>query len=333
MFLGIEIGGTKLQLGLGDGRSGSLAALERLDVDANAGAQGILGQIEQSGRRLLGSYEVSAICIGFGGPVDSTAGRVTVSHQISGWKDFPLVEWCQEKFGIATVLHNDCDAAAVAEATLGAGRSHRVAFFVTVGTGVGGGLVIDDCLYDSEHSAAAEIGHLRPGLDADRADRTIESLASGRGIESALRARLADGEIDQWHTSKGPIDSDDRLDLLSRCAGRPEDLSAREIAEAAADGNLAALEVLHRATRALGWGIAQVITLLSPGVVVIGGGVSLIGERLFFEPIRTAVAEYVFPPLEGSYSIVPAELGEEVVVHGALALAASSALGSTGPSQ
>ena len=97
------------------------------------------------------------------------------------------------------------------------------------------------------------------------------------------------------------------------------------MAEAAKAGNKAALAIFRRATQTYGWAIAQMITLLSPQVVVIGGGVPLAGEALFFAPLRKEVERYVFPPLRGTYRIAPAELGEEVVVHGALALARAQA--------
>jgi glucokinase len=113
-------------------------------------------------------------------------------------------------------------------------------------------------------------------------------------------------------------------DLWRRCKGDPEQLSAKVVAVAAAEGNQLALDVLSHAWQALGWGIAQMITLLAPAVVVIGGGVSLMGEELLFEPLRAAVERYVFPPFAGTYQVVPAKLGEEMVVYGALALAAGA---------
>jgi glucokinase len=130
-----------------------------------------------------------------------------------------------------------------------------------------------------------------------------------------VRRRLADAE----QTGK-----EYSADLLHRAGGDLDALTAKMVAQAAADGNEIAREVLNHATQALGWAIAQVITLLAPGVVVVGGGVSLSGEQ-FFAPLREQAARYVFPPLAGSYEIAPARLGELVVVHGALALAAESA--------
>jgi len=309
MYLGIEIGGTKLQLGVGTADGTELTALERLDIDPTRGAEGILKQIAQTGRRLIAEHEITRVGFGFGGPIDAAKGQVVTSHQVSGWNNFPLAKWCREKLDRPAVLGNDCDVAALAEATLGAGRGHRGVFFVTVGTGVGGGLVIDGRLHGSGRPAVAEIGHLRPGLDAEHPDQTVESLASGRGIETACRGQLR--EI--------PGTSSD--DLLTRCGGDEQSLTAKMIAEAAVDGNDLAAKVLRDAVRVLGWAIAQVITLTAPQRVVIGGGVSLMGEQLFFAPLRESVEQYLFPPLINSYHIVPAKLGEEVVVHGALAIA------------
>ncbi len=312
MYLGIEIGGTKLQLGVGRGDGSAFVAFERLDVDPSKGAEGILADMERVGRKMVERHEVQGAGIGFGGPIDSEAGIVTKSHQISGWDRFPLAEWCRDKYGVPTKLGNDCDCAALAEAKFGAGRGKKAVFFVTVGTGVGGGFVIDGKLYGSGRPAVAEIGHLRPGLDADRPEITVESIASGRGIEAAARACLAE------------CDPLDRADLLRRADDDPAQITARDVAMAAEAGNQAACLVIDRACQALGWGIAQVITLLAVNVVVVGGGVSLAGETLFFGPLRRDVRQYVFPPLADSFEILPAGLGELVVVHGALALAAEN---------
>ena len=110
---------------------------------------------------------------------------------------------------------------------------------------------------------------------------------------------------------------------MDRCSGDVEQLTAKVIAQAAAEGNEVARDVMQHACDALGLAIAQAITLVAPEVVIVGGGVTLVGEQMFFAPLRRAVDRFVFPPLAGSFSILPARLGELVVVHGALALAAS----------
>ena len=311
MFLGIEIGGTKLQLGVGDGRSAALVELVRHTVDADRGAAGIRAQIESSGRALCQKYHLQNVGIGFGGPVNKISGTTTKSHQIAGWESFPLASWCQERLQMQAVIGNDCDVAALAEARLGAGRGAGSVFYVTVGTGIGGGLVLNGQLHGDGRPAAAEIGHLRPGLPADHSGMTVESLASGPAIAVAAKAATSS------HSQQA-------VDLLARVNGDRDKITAQVVAEAAASGNLLAREILASACQVLGWGIAQVITLIAPEVIVVGGGVSLMGEEIFFAPLRAEVSRYVFPPLADSYRIVPAMLGDLVVVHGALALAADA---------
>lgn len=340
MFLGIEIGGTKLQLGVGAGDGSALAALERFDVDPRLGAEGIRRQIEVSGQGLCERFAVRGIGIGFGGPLDTRLGRTLRSHHVSGWDDFPLATWCQEKLGRRPRIENDADTAGLAEALFGAGRGRDPVLYLTVGTGIGGGLIHQGKIYGGRGRGATEIGHLRPGLSADTPDAIVESFAAGWGIAAAAQSALSEPvshRISALASRPGkyldPEDVRQRLieeeevheqhagDLLARCDRDPERLTTKIVAQAAAEGNLLAAEILARAWQALGWAIAQTITLMAPEVVVIGGGVSLMGEALFFEPVRSEVARYVFPPYAGHYDVVPAALGEEVVIHGALALA------------
>ncbi len=340
MFLGIEIGGTKLQLGVGLGDGAPLAALERFTVDPGLAAAGILETIDAAATKLIARHQVSAIGIGFGGPVDSPAGRVIKSHQIEGWDDFELVTWCRRRLGIPARLQNDCDVAALAEARFGAGRDARVVFYITVGTGVGGGLVVDQRIFHGAGPSVAEIGHLRPGLHADHADDTVESLASGWGISAAAQSRIADPDTQPFillqarRSARLPdavrkklmtaedAEQEYAADLRSRAGGNIEHLTAKMVAQAAADGNEVARDVLSHACQALGWAIAQMITLVSPGVVVVGGGVSLIEESLFLLPLMREIDRYVFPPLLGTFQVLPAALSELAVVQGALVAAA-----------
>lgn len=341
MYLGIEIGGTKLQLGVGAGDGGELAAVARHEIDIRHGAAGILDQIESSATALMQKHSIERIGVGFGGPVDGAAGVTTKSHQVAGWDGFPLARWCRESLGKPSIVGNDCDVAALAEAHYGAGKGAASVLYVTVGTGIGGGLVIGGRLHGAGRPAAAEIGHLRPGPSADRPEMTVESLASGPAIAAAAVARMTGQVSPPLDAIRGPLEHPNRqqvqrrladvqdteqeyiADLLARCGGDAERLTAKAVAQAAAEGNEIARQVLDHACQALGWAIAQTITLVAPEVVVVGGGVSLAGEQFFFAPLRAEVARYVFPPLAGSYQLVPAALGELVVVHGAIALAAT----------
>jgi glucokinase len=342
MYLGIEIGGTKIQVAVGPGNGGPLLALERFEVDREAGAKAIRERIAEIGLGLIERHHPLAAGIGFGGPIDCVVGRTIKSHQIEGWHDFPLVDWCRQTLGLPVGVANDADTAGLAEARFGAGTGRRVVFYITVGSGIGGATILDGQIFRGGSGVASEIGHLRPGLHADRPELTVESIASGWAITAAAQTRLTDRvshSLGKIISSGRPEDAESvrqRLieteeaeeefaaDLLERCDGQLERLTTKLLGQAASDGNRLAEELFAHAVQTLAWAVAQMITLLSPEVVVIGGGVPLIGEPLFFAPLRQQVNRYVFPPLRGTYRILPAALGEEVVLHGALALAADA---------
>ncbi len=305
MYLGIEIGGTKLQLGVGPGDGTLVAEPVRLPVDRAGGAAGIRAALASAARELIAKHDVQAVGIGFGGPCDAARGRTITSHQIAGWDDFPLVDWCRTELGLPCKLGNDADLAALAEARFGAGRGNDPVFYVTVGTGIGGGFVRGGRLYHGYGPAAAEIGHLRPGLLADP-QATVESISSGLAIERAAAALVGDSIFN------GPV--------FNRTGATK--LTARELAWAAEQGHEPSQAILSRAIDVLGWALAQMTTLLAPQAIIVGGGVGLLGEAAFYKPLRAATERYVFPPLKGSYEILPPALGEAMVVHGALALAA-----------
>lgn len=341
-YLGIEIGGTKLQVGVGAGDGSPLVALRRDEIDRSQGAAAIRSRILEFALPLINEYQPQGIGIAFGGPIDIAAGRTVHSHHVSGWENFPLVEWCQKELGLPAVMGNDADLAGLAEAMFGAGRGHRAVFYITVGTGIGGALIYEGKIYTGAWGIAAEIGHLRPGMEATQPERDLESIAAGWGIAAEAAAFLAFfldrqakgfshdwilfmcrhfwGFDDEEAASFATLDQAVQK-IVSRINGTPQRVTTKLLGEALAEGNVVAKWVFRRALRALGWAIAQMITLVAPSVVVIGGGVSLLGEKLFFEPLREQVALYVFPPLKGRYSICPANLGEEVMIHGATLLA------------
>jgi glucokinase len=314
MIAAIEIGGTKLQLAAAEATSpGVLTDLSRHSIDRAAGAAGILEQVAEGLQQLGQRHRIEAIGIGFGGPVDVARGRAITSHQVQGWDGFPLADWCAQICPVPVAIGNDCNVAALAEATTGAGRGKRRVLYVTVGTGIGGGLIVDGKIDGQERPAVAEIGHLRPGLHARSPGETVESLASGLGIERQTAEALDAPE--RWHVTPEVADQ-------LRTWASPGDAFLRVpmIAAAAADDQPLARRILDQATEVLGWALAQATTLMAPERIVVGGGVSLIGPR-FFAAVREAWQTYVFPPLRDGCDIVPAELGDEVVLHGAIQLA------------
>lgn len=313
-LLGIEIGGTKLQLGLGDGR-GMIASLVTLSVDPSRGAEGIRAQVLRAFRSL--EARPRAVGIGFGGPLDSGRGVVLTSGQIAGWDGFPLADWARSELGVASVaLRNDADTAALGESRFGNGAGLSPILYVNSGSGIGGGLVVDGAIYRGSGLGAVEIGHLRVfGDDANHPPsepRTLEQIASGWAIaEEGRRSARREIEVGREPGS-----------LSDLAGGDPARITAQTVAEAARrspDGPAAA--ILRRAASAMAQALAHAVTLLAPRRVILGGGVSLIQDDFWLEPIRKALEERVFPPFRGTFDVVTAALGQDVVVHGALALA------------
>ena len=243
LLLGIEIGGTKLQLGLGRG-DGRILALERRAIEPARGAEGILAQIDAMAGPLLSSWgdgheAIAAVGIGFGGPVDSERGVVTTSHQVAGWDGFPLAAWVRERLGVPLVaLQNDADTAGLGEAWFGAGAGFSPLLYVTVGSGIGGGLIIDGEIYRGSGAGAMEIGHLEVVLRSDIGLEimTLESVASGWSI--GARAR---------EDARRLLREGRTANLLLRLAdGDPDRITAAHVAEAARQGDPEAASIIKQ---------------------------------------------------------------------------------------
>lgn len=322
MFLGIEIGGTKLQLGIGAG-AGKILALWRGAVDPQAGGAGIRRQIAAAVPELLTQTDMQrdqlkGVGIGFGGPVDDATRTVIKSHQIEGWDHFPLAAWIEEMLGLPAALGNDCDCAGLAEALFGAGKGLSPIFYITIGSGIGGGLITGGEIYRGCGRGAAEIGHLR--IVREQPDPEIKAL--GPWLEEDILEHFASGwAIGQMANRRIQTERGRNSSLFKMSQNGTRELTANDVANAARQHDPVAMEIVVTARNALAEAIRHVITLLCPRRIIIGGGVSMMGENLLFEPIRTLVAARVFKPFADCYDIVPAALGEEVVVHGALALA------------
>jgi glucokinase len=312
MFLGIEIGGTKLQIGLGKG-DGKIVHLWRNVVQPKSGAAGIRTQIRRGVPELLAvagvsRADLSGIGVGFGGPVDDRTRSVLRSHQIDGWEGFPLAGWLEKALRLPVALGNDADVAGLAEARFGAGKGQSSVFYITVGSGIGGGLIIDGRIFRGCGQGAAEIGHLRvSSLNAESGEYVeadLEQVASGWAIAQHARSMVARDSI-LWQLAQSD----------------PEKITTEQVATAASKGDAFTKEILDQALSDLATAICHVVALICPKRIVIGGGVSLIGEKQFFTPLRKLVRQRAFAPFARTVKIVPAALGESVVVHGALALA------------
>src|SRR5205814_938954 len=180
-YLGIEIGGTKLQIVAGDEQS--IRTRHRFEVDRNKGGAGIRQQIEMALKELTANVKPAAVGVGFGGPVDWKTGRICRSHQIEGWSHFELGSWLQRLTGKPVRVDNDANMAALGESMRGAGTNLNPVFYVTLGSGVGGGLVVDGKIYHGATPGEAEIGHVR----LDRQGTTVESRCSGWAVDAKIR--------------------------------------------------------------------------------------------------------------------------------------------------
>src|SRR5437899_5259225 len=182
LFAGIEIGGTKLQFATGD-ENGKILVRQKLAVEAHKGASGIRQQIEKALPELLADPKPEAIGVGFGGPVDWQTGKICRSHQIEGWSEFDLGGWLRQRTEAPVFVDNDANVAALGEARHGAGAGFNPVFYVTLGSGVGGGLVADGKIYHGSPPGEAEIGHVR----LNREGATVESRCSGWAVDARIR--------------------------------------------------------------------------------------------------------------------------------------------------
>ena len=298
-YLGIEIGGTKLQLGLGD-ESAVIKQRWRLTVEREFGAVGIRRQIQSTLSEILANVSLEGIGVGFGGPVDWRTGRICRSHQIEGWSEFDLGNWLQSLTRLPVRVDNDANVAALGEARHGAGKGFNPVFYVTLGSGVGGGLVVDGHIYHGAQPGESEIGHVR----LDRQGTIIEHRCSGWAVDAKIRDLIA----------KEPSS------LLGRLTAGKVGGEARHLAAALQEGDLAAKKVLEDTAEDLSFGLSHVIHLFHPELILLGGGLSLLGEPLR-RSVANAVGQFTMEAFAPGPRIGLAGLGEDAVPIGALVLA------------
>ena len=304
-FLGIEIGGTKLQIVAGDDFA-NIVARQRFTVASGSGAGGIRQQIASALPSLVREWQPSAIGMGFGGPVDWRTGCLARSHQVEGWSGFRMAEWLLELAGVPVVVENDSNTATFAEATRGAGAGLDPVFYFNLGSGVGGGLVVDGKIYHGQAPGEAEFGHVR----LDKSGVTVEERCSGWAVDARIRQLKVSGV----------------KSLLCEQLPATPGGEAKLLPQALAAGDEAAHQLIREVAEDLAFALSHVTHLFHPEVIVLGGGLSLIGE-----PLRAAVAaalpRLVMEVFHGGPPIKLSALGEDAVPVGALLLAQSALRG------
>ena len=277
--LAIDVGGTKFTLALYEDQR--MTRRESRATDRNGGREWMVAQIEAIALAWKREVAIDRCGIGFGGPVNFDRQQVALSTHVGGWQGFPLSQYVQDLLGAPTVMDNDANAGALGESLYGAGAGSRPLFYMTLSTGIGGGIVLEDgTVFRGADSWAGEIGHLtiQPGGP--------ECLCGSHGCLERLCSGL-------W---------------LERDYGRP----ARDLFE---DPTFVERYVVN-----LAQGLKAAIMLLNPACIVIGGGIAKAGDALF-EPLRIELRRQMTQWSGARLNLVPAGLGDDSVLWGALALA------------
>ncbi len=311
--LAIDIGGTKIIAALVS-NSGRIIAEERFPTLAAEGPQSVIERLLSSVDYILSlksmdSSQLDSISIAAAGAIDSKRGLITSSPNLPGWHDIPLRDMVREKYRVNTFLLNDASAAALGEHRFGVGRGVNNLILLTVGTGIGGGIIINGQLYEGSSGSAGEMGHMT--IDVNGPSCTcgnigcLEMLASGTAIAREARRRIAQGE---------------KTSLLEIVSGKVADITAEKIGIAAQDGDSLALDVIAEAGTYLGVGMLNLVNIFNPEIIVVGGSVAKLGD-LLLEPARQVVRERAFKLSSEAVRIVTAQLGDEVGLLGAAAFA------------
>ncbi|MDX8452300.1 ROK family protein [Mesorhizobium sp. VK9D] len=307
LALAFDLGGTELRGAL-VGRSGDVIARASEATMAGAGSEAVIGQIIGLAGKLLKEHPQAKV-IGIGacapGPLDPKAGIVIGPPTLSGWHNVPMIDILSRQFGLPVRLENDANAAALGEWRYGAGRGSESLVFVTVSTGIGGGVIADGHIYHGRRGLAAEIGHMTITGEGDRCFcgnvGCFEAVASGTALGRRATQLTAPGDGSQ-------------LRRLSRNG----DVSARHVVEAARTGEAIARELLDAEARWLGIGFTNLLHLYSPEVIVMGGGLSN-GFDLLEPGIRATIDERAMQAYR-DVPIVPAKLGDRAGLVGAASL-------------
>lgn len=316
--VGVDLGGTKILTAVAD-RQGSVLSRVRVATGADLGQDHVINEIVTSVAVVLreagvSTEAVAAAGIGVPGPLDPQTGVVYLAPNL-GWQNLSLGEILGSRLKLPVYVDNDANLAALGECVYGAGQSADNLVYITVSTGVGGGLILGGKIYHGFSGGAGEIGHITLAADGPRCGcgnlGCLEALASGTAIAKRAVALVAEGR---------------GLGILSRAGGDRGGVSARVVAAAASNGDGEAILIMRDAGRYLGMAVAGILNLLNPSVVVLGGGVMQSGSILWEAMLETTRRCALSSALQ-EVSIVRAALGEEAGVMGALALALEKSQG------
>lgn len=304
---GIDIGGTKIAIAL-ETLQGERISSRQFPTRVERGAELILNNLVSVIREMTTAFDARLLSVGVGcpGSVDKERGLVLSPINLPGWHEFPIVSSIEERLNVPVLIENDAKLAALGEYVYGAGRGFSNIVFFTISTGIGGGIIVNGELL--QRLGAGEVGHMTVMHDGPPCGcgcrGCLDALCSGTAIARRARALLAKGEES----------------IINGMVSRPEEITAQTIAAAAQRGDELACRVWDEMIYFLSIGIGNVITILAPEAVILGGGVAATGEQLF-EPLRPLVERRAkMIPVE-RVQLIQASLAGESGVYGALAIA------------
>ncbi len=312
LVIGVDLGGTKVATAAAD-LDGLLLAkvIEPTRPERGIGAviETIVDTIKEAATSAGASKsDIRSVGIGSPGPIDPKAGVVVFAPNLM-WHNVPIVELLESELDLPVCLENDANVAALGEYRFGAGRKSSNMVYITVSTGVGGGLILDGEIYAGSFGMAGEVGHMTIADDGPLCgcgnQGCLEALAAGPAIARKAQACILHGQ---------------ETIMTDMVSGRLEEITSKTVGEAAAAGDILAKEIVDKAAEYLGIGIANLINVINPDTIVIGGGVSNMGE-LLLQPLRRATQRRAMKAAFEKVEIVKAELGSDAGVVGAVCLA------------
>jgi glucokinase len=314
-MIGIDIGGTKCRVSLGNQKDGALAIEGSREARSTAGcsAGDMLNRLLRDVGSLAGDggEKIEAIGISCGGPLDQDRGIILSPPNLPGWNEIHITEFFQNQTGIPAYLYNDANAGALAEWKYGAGRGCRNLVFITFGTGIGAGLILDGRLYSGASGQAGEIGHLRltdygpPGYGKMG---SLEGFCSGGGIVKLARS-MVEAELQQGR-APGFCPTSEAL----------EGISAKTLGDAAEGGDPLARRIYQEVGTKLGLGLSVLIDVLNPEIIIIGS-IFTRSKELLWPAAREVIEREALPLAREVCRVEPSVLGDEIGNYAALAAA------------
>jgi glucokinase len=310
MIVGVDLGGTKIDAVLADD-CGNIRKRELKETRASEGPNAVIKRIVEAVKAVSLDNKIAAVGIGAAGIIDIETGLITVSPNLPGWRNIKLKDILEHELDIKTFVDNDATVAAMAEHKFGiaVGCDHLV--FITLGTGIGGGIITNGQIYRGVSGSAGEIGHMTIDINGPLCGcgnkGCFEALASGTALEREAKAKIAEGA---------------RTSIPKYAKESGSRISAKSVYLAAQDGDKLANELIAQLGYYLGVGLANLINIFNPQLVVIGGGVSRMGEMLL-TPARKTVRERAFELSVKAARVEVSSLGYDAGPLGAVALALS----------